>query len=248
MCNVLRSWRPASACAIARSLFVQMVLDRAIAGDEQAIRSSLRMVSKRWLKVVDGTVKSHALSFDSLPDLKWQGELLQRLVQLTELHADLQAGLMDTKSHGIMLSSIVQAACRLENLHVALRLVRNLPLIADTSDMKSDLTAQLQALTTLHTLSLQSDGRVAAGLDILEAAVQNLRSLRVLRVRFAMGTAGLLGLSAHLRQNQAICSLDLQGTAINDEGAKILATGLACNSTLRELNLSHVRPYLHSAS
>ena len=218
-----------------------MVLHKVADGDTQAVLANLRMASKRWQAAVDSSVTSHALSFNSLPALQWQGDLLQRLFNLTELHADLQAGLMDTCSHAIMLSSIVHAATQLESLHVALRLVRDLPLIADTSEMNADLPAQLRALTGLHTLSLKSDGRVPAGLEVLTAAVQNLRGLRVLRVKFAMGNAGIEGLAAHLWDNQAICTLDLQGTAIGDEGARMLATGLARNSTLRELNLSHVR-------
>lgn len=224
---------------------MQTVLGKVTGADTQAVLANLRMASKRWQAAVDSSVTSHALSFDSLPALQWQGQLLQRLFSLTELHVDLQAGLMDPCSHGIMLAAIVHAARSLESLHVALRLVRTLPLIADTSDMSSDLPAQLRALTALHTLSLQSDGRVPAGLEVLAAAVQNLRSLRVLRVKFALGNTGVEELAAHLWENQAICTLDLQGTAIGDEGARVLAAGLARNSTLQDLNLSHVCSKLH---
>jgi hypothetical protein len=219
---------------------MQIVLKKISDRDEQMM-GCLRMVSKRWQQVVDGSVHSHSLSFDSLAALGWQGKLLKRLLHLTELHADLQAGLMDLCSHRIMLSRILHAARGLQSLHIALRLVQTVPLIADTSCMKYDLPAELRALTALHTLSLQSDGRVPAGLNILQDALRHLHSLRVLRVKFAMGNAGVEGLAANLKQHHAIRSLDLQGTAIGDEGARVLSAGIAHNSTLQELNLSHVR-------
>jgi hypothetical protein len=203
------------------------------------------MVSKRFKDAVDRTITTHALNFTA-QELEWQCAVLQRMSNLTELHAHLRTNLLDPSSPLYMLAEIASAARYIQKLHVAVGLDTTVADPYSVADSRISLAAALRALVALQSLSLTSYGDMSAAVEMLVAAVQHCLTLRSLSARIVMGKAGMQRLVAQLQSNETIQSLDLRGTAIGDTVACILAAGLTHNTTLKELNLGHVRIWMFS--
>lgn len=197
------------------------------------------MVSKRFRGVADAQVATAKLSFCST-SVAWKSLLLQRLVNLEELHADLRTDESSAASSLLLLLDILNARPSLQKLNIILNdrvgfCDRVLPRTS-----KAALQNAMQKVTDLHSLSLSGYGSVAVSTQMLCSALQNVSPLKELLVRVAIGNQGVHRLAPSIRGNQSVVRLNLSGTAIGDIGAVQLAACLEENATLEDLDVSHV--------